>query len=81
MSLNRPGYKRFFLTLHEARYEEFKNTLVSFGCPTNFSEVIFDEYISRILQKAKPYLKACKKSGEVPTVEAFYKFLDSDVRK
>lgn len=81
MGLNRPGYKRFFLTLHEVRFEEFKKHLIDFGCPRNFAETIFDEYILAIITKAKPYLKVCKKAGKVPTVEDFYKFLDSDMRK
>lgn len=66
------GKKRFYLTLNEANYDQFRHMLKSLGAPAGTDALLINEFISGMVQFICPVIQKAKDSGKPMTMIDFY---------
>ena len=57
------GKKRYYLTLTEATYEQYKVILSGMGAPKGTESVLVDEYIRGMVETVLPIVLKAKETG------------------
>ena len=66
------GKKRFYLTLNESNYDQFRYMLKSLGAPAGTDALLINEFISGMVKYICPAIKKAKDSGNPMTMIDFY---------
>lgn len=66
-----PGKKRYYLSLTEETFEQFKSVLSGFGAPRGTESVLVDEYIAGMVRTVLPVVQKAKEAGRQVTFGEF----------
>lgn len=67
-----PGKKRFYLTLNESKFEEFKAMMKEFGAPQGLESALVDEFITGMVDYVGPIIRKSKETGKQLTMVDFF---------
>lgn len=75
------GKKRFYLTLNQSKFEEFKSMLKEFGAPLGMESSLVDEFITGMVDYVGPIIRKHKESGKQLTMIDFFALMGNMMKE
>lgn len=66
-----PGKKRYYLSLNQAKFEQFKAMLKEIGAPHGIESVVIDDFVKGMVDHIGPVLLKIKEEGRNPSFGDF----------